>query len=94
MVAAGIERLRWPGTALASATGAAASSVTGSMMLKVVPVGGFGVDLDVTIGLADDPVDGGQPEPGTGAFFFGGKEWPEYMPHYVRGHSAASVTDP
>jgi hypothetical protein len=55
---------------------------------------GFGVDLDVALGLADDPVHGGQPEPGTGAFFFGGEEWLEYVLNYVRGHAAASVTDP
>ena len=52
----------------------AASVVTGSVMLKVVPAAGFGVDPDVAVGLGEDPVDGGQAEPGSAAVGLGGEE--------------------
>jgi hypothetical protein len=55
---------------------------------------GFGVDLDVAFCLGEDPVDGGQAEPGSGALILGGEERLEYMLNYVRGHSGAGVADP
>ena len=46
------------------------------------------------VGLGDDPVDGGQPQPSPGALRLGGEERLEHVLGDVGGHSGAAIADP
>ena len=63
-------------------------------MVKVVPAPSSEWMAIVALGLGHDPVDRGQPEPGSGALALGGVEGLEGVVHHFGRHPGAGVADP
>lgn len=54
---------------------------------------GFALDVDATMVACHDAVDDGQPQPGAGALFLGGKKRVENSFEHLAAHAVAGVAD-